>query len=145
MNVRITLEDAYKTSTYDQDKIMSPEETVARFRRRLQSAGLDILDHTERIDNGRLDIPVYFSVCGRDARNIIGNKKQMGKGASPAQAEASAIRELAERFSFFSFFRNHPHALDPGLEPHRRARGAGALRLVLRHQRIQRPIGGQLP
>ncbi len=106
MSVEIILEDAYKTSTYDQDKVVSPEETVGRFRARLKAAGLDILDHTERIDNGRLDIPVYFSVCGRDAHEVIGNKKQMGKGASPAQAEASAVMELAERFSFFSFCRD---------------------------------------
>lgn len=103
MRVKITLQDAYKTVTADQDKVISPEETVARFRDRLKDARLDILDHTERIDNGRLGIPVYFSVCGRDAHNVIGNKKQMGKGASPAQAEASAVMELAERFSFFSF------------------------------------------
>jgi ribosomal protein S12 methylthiotransferase accessory factor len=109
MSIAITLEDAYKTSTYDQDKIISPEETVQRFRARLKDAGLDILDHTERIDNGRLDIPVYFSVCGRDARQVIGNKKQMGKGASPAQAEASAVMELAERFSFFSFCKDPSH------------------------------------
>jgi len=107
--VKITLQDAYKTSTYDQDKIMAPEDTIHTFRDRLQSAKLDILDHTVRIDNGRLDIPVFFSVCGRDARQAIGNKKQMGKGASPSQAEASAIMELAERFSFFSFCRNPSH------------------------------------
>jgi len=106
MSIKITLQDAYKTSTYDQDKIMSPEETIETYRGRLQSAQLDILDHTERIDNGRLDIPVFFSVCGKDAQDMIGNKKQMGKGASPAQAEASAIMELAERFSFFSFCKN---------------------------------------
>jgi ribosomal protein S12 methylthiotransferase accessory factor len=103
MTVKIELQDAFKTSTYDQDKVISPQETVQRFRARLEKVRLDILDRTERIDNGRLDIPVYFSVCGRDAREIIGNKKQMGKGASPAQAEASAVMELAERFSFFSF------------------------------------------
>ena len=103
MPVKIELQDAFKTSTYDQDKIISPQETVQRFRKQLDRVKLDILDHTERIDNGRLDIPVYFSVCGRDARAIIGNKKQMGKGASPEQAEASAVMELAERFSFFSF------------------------------------------
>ena len=103
MTVKIDLQDAFKTSTYDQDKIISPQETVRRFRARLEKVRLDILDRTERIDNGRLDIPVYFSVCGRDAREIIGNKKQMGKGASPEQAEASAVMELAERFSFFSF------------------------------------------
>jgi len=73
--VKITLQDAYKTSTYDQDKIMAPEDTIHTFRDRLQSAKLDILDHTVRIDNGRLDIPVFFSVCGRDARQAIGNKK----------------------------------------------------------------------
>jgi ribosomal protein S12 methylthiotransferase accessory factor len=88
---------------------MSPEETIATYRDRLQSAQLDILDHTERIDNGRLDIPVFFSVCGKDGQAIIGNKKQMGKGATPAQAEASAIMELAERFSFFSFCKNPAH------------------------------------
>ena len=33
----------------------------------------------------------------------IGTQKQMGKGGSPAQAEASALMELVERFSFFSF------------------------------------------
>ncbi len=103
MTAKITLQDALKTSTYDQDKIISPQETVRRFREKLAAVKLDILDHTARIDNGRLDIPVYFSVCGQDARNIIGNKKQMGKGASPEQAEASAVMELAERFSFFSF------------------------------------------
>jgi ribosomal protein S12 methylthiotransferase accessory factor len=46
---------------------------------------------------------VFLSRCGADARRIIGTKKQMGKGATPAQAEASAVMELAERFSFFSF------------------------------------------
>ena len=106
MTAKITLQDAFKTSTYDQDKVISPQETVRRFREKLDQVNLDILDHTERIDKGRLDIPVYFSVCGRDARKIIGNKKQMGKGASPEQAEASAVMELAERFSFFSFCQN---------------------------------------
>jgi ribosomal protein S12 methylthiotransferase accessory factor len=106
MTLKITLQDAIKTSTFDQDKIISPQETVRRFREKLNQVELDILDHTKRIDNGRLDIPVYFSVCGQDAREIIGNKKQMGKGASPEQAEASAVMELAERFSFFSFCKN---------------------------------------
>ena len=99
----ITLQNAYKRFTLDQDKIMPPEETVQRFKDRLGRIDLDILDKTVRIDNGRLDIPVYFSRCGRDALAVTGTKKQMGKGATPAQAEASAVMELAERFSFFSF------------------------------------------
>jgi ribosomal protein S12 methylthiotransferase accessory factor len=101
--VKIEMKDAFKTFTLDQDKILSPQQTVERFRARLNTIDLDILAETVRIDNGRLDIPVYFSRCGRDARNTIGTKKQMGKGATPQQSEASAVMELAERFSFFSF------------------------------------------
>ena len=106
MTNRITLEDAFKDFTLDQDKIMPPDETVRRFREKLKKIDLDILEKTERIDNGRLDIPVYFSLCGKDAAAIIGTKKQMGKGGTPHQAEASAVMELAERFSFFSFVNN---------------------------------------
>ncbi len=107
MNKRIlTLTSCPKQYTLDQDKACSPEETVARFQQRLQSVDLDILREVRRIDNGRLDIPVYFSVCGEDARRIIGNKKQMGKGSTPAQSRASACMELGERFSFFSFLRD---------------------------------------
>jgi len=103
MSYKIELKDALKGYTYDQDKIMSPEETVARFKEKTAKLNLDILSRTRRIDNGRLDIPVFFSECGIDAKNVIGTKKQMGKGGTPAQSEASAVMELAERFSFFSF------------------------------------------
>jgi len=106
MAYEIKLHDAYKGFTRDQDKMIAPEETVNRFREKLKRVDLDILEETVRIDNGRLDIPVYFSVCGRDAEAVIGTKKQMGKGGTPAQAEASAVMELAERFSFFSFCKN---------------------------------------
>ena len=106
MSCTITLEDAYKGYTFDQDKIITPEETVGRFKNRLKKMDLDILEETVRIDNGRLDIPIYFSVCGRDAAKIIGTKKQMGKGGTPSKSEASAVMELAERFSFFSFWKN---------------------------------------
>ena len=103
MSKKVMLKDAFKGYTLDQDKIVTPEETVKRFKENLRKVDADILEKTMRIDNGRLDIPVYFSVCGRDAEQIIGTKKQMGKGGTPAQAEASAVMELAERFSFFSF------------------------------------------
>ncbi len=98
--------DCFKNYTYDQDKVCSPVETVERFKKRLKEVDLDILKDVRRIDNGRLDIPVYFSVCGRDAFETIGNKKQMGKGSTPEQSRASACMELAERFSFFSFKKN---------------------------------------
>ncbi len=103
---RITLQDAYKKETRDQDKVIAPEETVRLFMDKLKHLNLNILEKTRRIDNGRLDIPVYFSVCGPDALALTGTKKQMGKGAGPHQAEASAVMELAERFSFFSFYTN---------------------------------------
>jgi ribosomal protein S12 methylthiotransferase accessory factor len=106
MNHKVVLSDAFKRYTFDQDKVFTPEETVRRFREKLKVVDLDILEETVRIDNGRLDIPIYFSVCGRDAEEIIGTKKQMGKGGTPQQSEASAVMELAERFSFFNFCKN---------------------------------------
>jgi len=106
MDTPLKLQDAYKGFTDDQDKIIPPQETVKRFKERLGRVDLDILAGTKRIDSGRLGIPVFFSRCGRDATALTGTKKQMGKGATPEQAEASAVMELAERFSFFSFSNN---------------------------------------
>jgi ribosomal protein S12 methylthiotransferase accessory factor len=106
MKFKVELSDAYKNYTFDQDKILPPEDTVRRFKEKLKKVNLDILKRTIRIDSGRLDIPIYFSLCGTDAHNIIGTKKQMGKGGTPSQSEASAVMELAERFSFFSFVKN---------------------------------------
>jgi ribosomal protein S12 methylthiotransferase accessory factor len=113
---KVVLTDAFKRYTLDQDKVLTPEETVRRFKERLKAVDLDILKRTVRIDNGRLDIPVFFSLCGQDAHKIIGTHKQMGKGGTPQQSEASAVMELSERFSFFSFFKNPDNFL---VEPYR--------------------------
>jgi ribosomal protein S12 methylthiotransferase accessory factor len=102
----LMLSDAFKQYRHDQEKMLPPEETVARFKHRVAQTGLDILKDVIRVDNGRLGIPVYFSLCGADAQAATGNVKQMGKGATPAQAQASAVMELAERFSLFSFLQN---------------------------------------
>lgn len=99
----LQLQEAIKQYCHDQDKVLTPDETVKRFKRRLAENHLDILEDIVRIDNGRLGIPVYFSICGALARETIGNYKQMGKGATPDQAQASAVMELGERFSLFSF------------------------------------------
>ena len=61
MRHQIKLQDRFKQSNLDQDKILPPEETVQRFKDKTRAAGLSILDETTRIDNGRLDIPVFFS------------------------------------------------------------------------------------
>jgi ribosomal protein S12 methylthiotransferase accessory factor len=104
----IVLKDCFKTYTYDQDKAQSPSETIDKVRSLLKTVDLDILKETVRIDSGRLGIPVYISRCGQEAVKIIGTQKQMGKGGTPEQAEASALMELVERFSFFSFIKGRP-------------------------------------
>jgi len=88
----------------DSDKICAPAATVAKARAALGRFGSDILAETRRIDTGRLGIPVFLSLCGERAREVMPTRKQMGKGASPEQAEASALMELVERYSFFSFW-----------------------------------------
>ena len=105
----ITLASCPKGYTRDLDKTMSPAQTIARVRERLNSSRLDILSKTHRVDVGRLGIPVFLSVCGADARRIMPTRKQMGKGSSAEQAEASALMELMERFAFFSFWEDLPH------------------------------------
>jgi len=104
----LQLTDAFKGYTYDQDKLMTPEETVRKVRERLAALDLEVLAETMRIDSGRLDIPIFISLLGADARRVVPTQKQMGKGATPIQSEASALMELVERFSFFSFIEEGP-------------------------------------
>ncbi len=101
----IVIRDCYKVYRHDQDKARTPGETVHWVRDRLAHLDIRILNKTQRIDTGRLDIPVYISLCGEDATRFTGTKKQMGKGATSLQSEASAIMELMERVSFFSFIK----------------------------------------
>ncbi|MEF2144996.1 MAG: YcaO-like family protein [Desulfovibrionaceae bacterium] len=93
-----------KAYELDQDKAVSPEQTVARVKALLEEKCAGVLAETDRIDTGRLGIPVFVSKCGPKARDVMPTRKQMGKGASPEQAEASALMELVERFSFFTFW-----------------------------------------
>lgn len=105
----IVLKSCPKAATGDLDKARVPGETIKMVRARLAALALDIVAEVRRIDVGRLDIPVFLSVCGQDARQIMPTRKQMGKGSSPAQAEASALMELMERYAFFTFQANPPH------------------------------------
>ncbi|WP_165073151.1 YcaO-like family protein [Desulfovibrio sp. ZJ200] len=108
---KIRLQSCPKAYTRDLDKAVSPAQTISRVQQRLAAADLDILAQTRRVDAGRLGIPVYLSVCGADARAIMPTRKQMGKGSSPEQAQASALMELMERFAFFSFWQERPHMI----------------------------------
>lgn len=100
----IELKDCFKTYTTDQDKACSPSDTVRRVKALLEEKCAGVLAETDRVDTGRLGIPVFVSTCGPEARQIMPTRKQMGKGASPEQAEASALMELVERYSFFTFW-----------------------------------------
>ncbi len=100
----IPLNPCPKRYTQDLDKALPPQETVDKIGQILSRFGKEILLSVERIDTGRLDIPVYISYCGSRARELMQTRKQMGKGASEEQAKASALMELIERYSFFSFF-----------------------------------------
>lgn len=104
----LKLTDALKSYTFDQDKVLTPEQTITRVRESLGRLDLEILKETLRIDSGRLDIPIFISLLGVDARRVVPTQKQMGKGATPVQSEASALMELVERFSFFSFLEEGP-------------------------------------
>lgn len=104
---KIVLKDAIKTYTYDQDKVISPKETVKQVKHKFKDINLDILRKTKRTDSGRLSIPVFMSICGIDAIKTTGSKRHMGKGATPKQAEASALMELVERYSLFNFIKSN--------------------------------------
>ena len=97
------LKDSFKRSGIAHDKVRSPEETIKWALDRFASLGRPVLDEVKRIDKGRLGIPVFLSKYSVQASMITGTKKQMGKGASEAQAKASAIMEIAERYSLFRF------------------------------------------
>ncbi len=112
MAYKLKLKDALKRETSDQDKLIPPHDTVKKFQKKLERLDLNILDKIEKTDNGRLGIPVYFSYYGKDAKKITGLRKQMGKGATEDQAKASAVMELAERFSFFSFHKNSENFIE---------------------------------
>ncbi len=107
----IQLHSCPKGHSLELDKAMSPADTVAHVRNRLQNIDLSILSSTTRVDVGRLGIPVFLSNCGEDAKRIMPTRKQMGKGASPIQAEASALMELMERYSFFTFWDTLPQCV----------------------------------
>ncbi|WP_319467201.1 YcaO-like family protein [uncultured Pseudodesulfovibrio sp.] len=100
----IELKDCFKKFSTDLDKACDPSETVKRVKGLLAEKCEGVLAETDRVDTGRLEIPVFVSTCGPAAKHVMPTRKQMGKGASPEQAEASALMELVERFSYFSFW-----------------------------------------
>lgn len=120
----IRLKPSPKGHTRDLDKAIAPEETFARVSGILAAFGEDIFAGARRVDIGRLGIPVYLGVCGPKAREVMPTRKQMGKGASEAQARASALMELVERYSFFTFFERRPNFVEATWEEAEKLFGA---------------------
>lgn len=104
MRKKVVFESCLKGSSFG-DKSIHPKETIIRARSRFEASATPVLQKTERIDKGRLGIPVYVSLYSQYGQKLTGNYKQMGKGVSAEHAEASAIMELVERYSLFSFIK----------------------------------------
>lgn len=111
MTPRIVLKNCPKKYNRDLDKATDPLDTIKNVRQRLKNWPEEVFAGCRRIDTGRLGIPVYLGICGSAAKAVMPTRKQMGKGSSPEQAEASAIMELMERYAFFSFWENMPFAV----------------------------------
>ena len=142
MSIRpIILAPCPKGYTRDLDKAVSPAVTVERVKSRLAGAGLDVVAGARRVDVGRLGIPVYLGMCGEDARAVMPTRKQMGKGSSEAQALASALMEVMERFAFFSFW-ERPHEVFSGTWSEAEARFGDAL---LPLEEVLRSVGDAMP
>jgi len=89
MKSNIEIKDSFKKYSHDQDKTRRPEQTVSWVRERLARLDMNILARTVRIDTGRLDIPVYISLCGEDATRFTGTKNRWARAprlSSPKRA-----------------------------------------------------------
>lgn len=107
----ISIDSCPKGYTTDLDKVLAPADTAHKAESALRDGGCAVLEELLRVDKGRLGIPVYMSVCTRQAGKIMPSSKQMGKGSSPDQARASALMELVERYSFFRFWQQKKNML----------------------------------
>uniref|UniRef100_A0A7V4JQA9 YcaO domain-containing protein n=1 Tax=Thermodesulfobacterium geofontis TaxID=1295609 RepID=A0A7V4JQA9_9BACT len=101
------LKSCLKKYTYAQEKACSPIETIERALKKLNQTEKPILKEILRIDNlDRIGIPVYLCKVEEEISKILGIGDSFGKGITPEQAEASALMELVERYSNFSFLLN---------------------------------------
>ncbi|WP_306304098.1 hypothetical protein [Desulfosarcina cetonica] len=79
----IRMADAFKEATDDQDKIWLPEKTVARVKAKMQQLDLKIMENTVRIDNGRLDIPVFSAPAATMHARSSARKNRWAKERHP--------------------------------------------------------------
>jgi len=91
-----------KKYRYAQEKAASPEETIKQARKRWQQAGLPPLEVVSLKGYDRLGLPVY-TCLPRGQAPVPGLAGTFGKGGTEEEALASALMELVERVSGFSF------------------------------------------
>lgn len=140
-NYAIMLQSCPKAYDRDLDKAASPSETIARVRKALKGYDEPVFAGARRVDAGRLGIPVYLGLCANAAKAVMPARKQMGKGSSPEQAEASAIMELMERYAFFSFFDKPRHVVRLTWEEAKRRFGDALLPI----KEMLRSVNDKLP
>jgi len=91
----VQLVSVKKAYSYDTQRTVPPEETLARIEPRLPAAGITRVADITNLD--RVGIPVFSSIrpmAGAGAITVYN-----GKGATPAEAKVSPMMEGNERFS----------------------------------------------
>jgi ribosomal protein S12 methylthiotransferase accessory factor len=99
---KIELKKCLKGYTYDQDKVINPEETVRVALERAKRYKQPLISEFVKVNN-RFNIPIYHI----NSSVFVSNKYHLGgsngKGAEEWQSKASCVMEFIERFSAKSF------------------------------------------
>ncbi len=103
------LRSSFKKYTYGQEKACFPEETLSLALTRWQNLGLPLPEVLSLEGYDKLGFPVY--TCFFNSKLPFPMESAFGKGVTPEQAKASALMELVERFSCFSFLRRFDQCL----------------------------------
>ncbi|MBO8143856.1 MAG: YcaO-like family protein [Thermodesulfobacterium sp.] len=107
------LKTCLKKYTYAQEKACFPSETVEKALKKLYSTEKSILKEISRIDNlDRIGVPVYMCKVDKEIAKSLGVGDTFGKGITSEQAKASALMELVERYSNFSFLLSNHFLID---------------------------------
>ncbi|OKY78689.1 MAG: Ribosomal protein S12 methylthiotransferase accessory factor YcaO [Candidatus Methanohalarchaeum thermophilum] len=107
--MNLKLKDGIKGYTEGRNKLISPEETIENAKRALNKLKPRVLDNLERIDHyNRVKIPVYVGKLTKEAKRYYQPPltESCGKGINTSESKASALMELIERFSCYSFLQN---------------------------------------
>jgi thioglycine synthase len=91
----IQLRSCRKDYARETQRAVPPEEKLSRVRERLRTAGITRVADITNLD--RIGIPVFSSIRPTAEQGAI--SVYNGKGATPVEAEVSAMMEGIERYS----------------------------------------------